>query len=101
MRARGITTHHDRTNGDIYLRTQHGMSSAEIIDALRHYVGRDMHADLRNNYGHRRRYAVRLLAVDGEQAQVRTSNPQHTVWVDAFDAFGTHCTIIEPEKVKA
>lgn len=94
-----ITTHLSSTDGTVYLHTHHGESSAQIADALSPYIGRDMKADLPNNYGHYARYRVRLEAVDGERVTVLATTRdgrKHRTTVDAFDAFGTNCTTIEP-----
>lgn len=98
MEAEGITTHVASTDGTVYLRTQHGRSAAEIAEALRPYVGRLMQMDLPNLYGHYHRYWGELRAIDGENVTVYVPNHDHTTTINAFDAFGTHCTVIEPVK---
>lgn len=85
----GDITQHTASDGMIYLRTHHGGSAEEIAAALTPFVGRVMSADLPNRY---RRYRVKLLAVDGGRVTVQEQST-----FDAFDVFGTSCTMIEPE----
>jgi len=94
-----ITTH-IATDGTVYLRTQHGESAAEIAESLKPYVGRMMSADLPNLYGHYKRYNVVLQAVDGDDVTVYCPNYDHTATLSAFDAFGSHCTMIKKEDQK-
>lgn len=93
-----ITTHVSSTDGTVYLRTQHGDTAEEIAEALRPYVGRFMSMDLPNLYGHYRRYKGTLRSIDGVVATVHVPNYDYTTEINVFDAFGTHCTTIEPEK---
>lgn len=92
-----ITTHIS-TDGTIYLRTQHGETAAEIAEALRPYIGRTMRMDLPNLYGHYHRYRGELLSVDKETVEVRVPQHDYTTVINAGDAFGTHCTTIDPIK---
>lgn len=94
----GITTHVSSTDGTIYLRTQHGRSAAEIAESLRPYIGRTMRMDLPNLYGHYHRYWGELRSIDGAVATVHVPNHDYTAEINVFDAFGTHCTTIEPIK---
>lgn len=88
------------TDGTVYLRTHQGQSSQEIAESLRPYIGRILTCDLPNNYGYYHRYRAKLEDVNGTQVQVEailSTGSRVSVNVDAFDAFGTHCTIIHPE----
>lgn len=98
MEPEEITTHISSTDGTVYLRTQHGRTSEQIAEALRPYVGRFMRMDLPNLYGHYHRYWGELRSIDGTQATVYVPNHDHTATIDVMDAFGTHCTTIEPLK---
>ena len=93
-----ITTHVDSCDGTVYLRTHLGESAAEIVEALRPYIGRYMRMDLPNLYGHYRHYWGDLLSVDGDTVTVYVPAHDYTTTINAFDAFGTHCTLIEKEK---
>lgn len=90
----GDITQHTASDGMIYLRTHHGGSAEEIAAALTPFVGRVMSADLPNRY---RRYRVKLLAVDGGRVTVQEQRSGQQSTFDAFDVFGTSCTMIEPE----
>lgn len=91
-----VTTHTEK-DGIVYLHTHHGESSREIAEALTPYVGRTVYADVPNNYGHYQRVRVELRAVNGTDATVYYARTDYTATVDAFDAFGTHSTMILPE----
>lgn len=93
-----ITTHVSSTDGTVYLRTQHGETAAEIAEALRPYVGRFMCFDLSNLYGYYHRYHGELKSVDGTMVTVYVPRYDFTATTNAMDAFGTHCTTIEPER---
>lgn len=84
-------------DGTTYLRTQYGRDAQEIADALKPYVGRDMHGDVPNMYGHYKRYPLTLTAVEGDQVTIHVRRFDHTATLSAFDVFGSHCTVIEKE----
>lgn len=85
------------TDGTVYLRTQHADTATQIAEALRPYVGRFMRMDLPNLYGHHHRYWGELRSIDGDNVTVYVPNYDFTATVDAMDAFGTNCTMIEKE----
>lgn len=95
-----ISTHVSSTDGTVYLRTQHGDTAEEIAEALKPYVGRRMSADVANRYGHFHRYSVVLRSVDGENVTLDAwvNGKVIPTTVDAMSAFGTHCTMISPER---
>jgi len=92
-----ITTHVSQTDGTTYLRTQHGESAAEIAESLRPYIGRTMSMDLPNLYGHYHRYRGVLRGLAGVVATVYVPGHNYEVEINVFDAFGTHCTMIDRE----
>lgn len=94
-----ITTH-TATDGTVYLRTQHGLTSAEIAEALTPYIGRTMQADVPNNYGHYKRYRVVLKKVDGDKVTLYAPQHDYTTELDAMAAFGNDCTMIYRENRK-
>lgn len=96
-----ITTHISPTDGRTYLRTQFGESSEEIAEALRPYIGRFVHFYPPNMYGHinpHRSTRGWIRAVDGTKVTVYVPTLGYTAEVDAGEAFGTYCTVIEPVK---
>lgn len=98
-----ITKHVSSTDGTIYLHTQHGSSAAEIAEALRPYIGRIAHFYPPNGYGHitpHRSTAAWIKAVNGTQITVHVTGTGYEGEVDAFDAFGSYCTRIDPAKNK-
>lgn len=97
MTEPNITTHVSSTDGTVYLRTQHGNSAAEIAESLQPYIDRTMSCELPNLYGYYRRYSAVLRAVDGENVTLYVPRLDHEATLSAFDAFGSHCTVIEKE----
>jgi hypothetical protein len=98
-----ITTHVTSTDGTVYLRTQHGESAEDIAEALKPYVDRFAHFYPPNLYGHinpHRSTRGWIRAVNGTRVTVEVPSTGYTGEVDAFDAFGSYCTIIEPQRVK-
>lgn len=87
-------------DGTIYLHTHKLDSSEEIVKALTPYVGRIMRCDLPNNYGHYHSYQGRLVKASGSKVtlEVLVRGKIHTAEVEAFDAFGTNCAVIEPDE---
>lgn len=99
--ASKITTHVSSTDGTVYLRTQHGESAEEIAEALRPYIGRFAHFYPPNLYGHinaQQSTCGWIRAVNGTKITVEVPRNSYTGEVDAFDAFGSYCTIINPER---
>lgn len=94
----GITTLVSSTDGTVYLRTQHGNTAEEIAAALTPYVGRVMSMELPNLYGHYRRYTGTLKEINGVVATVRVASHNYETEINVFDAFGSTCTTIEPER---
>jgi hypothetical protein len=92
-----ITAHVASTDGTVYLRTQHAETAEQITEALTPYIGRTMRVDLPNLYGHYHRYWGELRSIDGTDVTVYVPHHNHTATVNAMDAFGTHCTMIEKE----
>lgn len=96
-----ITTHVASTDGTVYLRTQHGESSEEIAEALRPYIGRFARFYPPNMYGHinpHRSTGGWIRAINGTKVTVHVPNLDYTGEVDAGEAFGSYCTIIDPEE---
>jgi hypothetical protein len=94
-----ITTHVSSTDGTVYLRTQFGESSEEIAEALRPYIGRFAHFYPPNMYGHinpQRATRGWIRGIDGTRVTVHVPAIDYTGEVDAGDAFGSYCTIIDP-----
>lgn len=87
-------------DGTVYLRTHLGETSEEIANSLVPYIGHTMSAYLSNNYGYFDRYWVKLINVSGVMVTVETviSGTKHVVNVNAFDGFGTACTMIKPKE---
>lgn len=92
-----VTTHVSQTDGTVYLRTQHGNSAEEIAESLGPYIGRTMSMELPNLYGHYRRYRGILRALNGVVALVYVPGQNYEVEINVFDAFGSHCTMIDRE----
>lgn len=84
-------------DGTVYLRTQHGRSAEEIAESLKPYIGRTMSMELPNLYGHYRRYSGVLRGISGVVATVYVPGHNYETEVNVFDAFGSHCTMIEKE----
>jgi hypothetical protein len=84
-------------DGTVYLRTQHGRSAEEIAESLKPYIGRTMSMEFPNLYGHYRRYSGVLREIDGVVATVYVPRHSYETEVNVFDAFGSHCTMIEKE----
>lgn len=96
-----ITTHVASTDGTVYLRTQQGGSAEEIAEALRPYIGHFAAFYPPNAYGHINPHrATRgwIRAVDGTRVTVEVPATGYTGDVDAFAAFGSYCTMIEPNR---
>lgn len=94
-----VTAHVTSTDGTIYLRTQHARTTEEIAEALKPYIGHVAHFYPPNAYGHINPHKPtrgRILAVNGTRVTVHVAALDHTGDVDAFEAFGSYCTIIEP-----
>lgn len=90
-------TVHVSVDGTVYLRTQHGNSAAEITEALKPYVGRTMSCDLPNLYGHYHRYRAVLREIKGDTVTLYVPGHDYLTVINAFDAFGSHCTMIDKE----
>lgn len=94
-----ITTLVASTDGRIYLRTQHGADAQEIADALRRYIGHYAAFYPPNAYGHINPHrATRgwIRDVNGTRVTVHIPALNYTGEVDAFEAFGSYCTMIWP-----
>lgn len=89
----------ESTGGIVYLHTHRGDSSAEIAESLVPYIGREMNANLPNDYGYYKNYRVTLIAVDGESVTVEEMRSGIIRTYAAFDVFGSdgHATVIRPE----
>lgn len=95
-----MITQHTATDGTIYLHTHHGESGEEIAAALVPFVGRLANFYPPNGYGHvnpHRSTLARIEAVNGTQVSVTVPGTGYAGEVDAFDAFGSYCTRIQPE----
>lgn len=95
-----ITAHVAATDGTVYLRTQHGEHALEIAEALRPYIGRLARFYPPNLYGHINPHQSTrgyIRAIDGAVVTVEVPATGYTGEVDAFEAFGSYCTMIEPE----
>jgi hypothetical protein len=98
-----ITTFVSSTDGRIFLRTQHGADAAEIAEALKPYIGHFAAFYPPNAYGHinvQRTTWGWIRAVQGESVTVHVPALGYTGDVNAFDAFGSYCTMIEPASKK-
>lgn len=94
-----ITQHVASTDGRVYLHTHKGADAQEIAEALRPFVGHFAAFYPPNNYGHINPHkATRgwIRAVNGTKVTVHVPSIDYTGDVDAFDAFGSYCTMIEP-----
>jgi hypothetical protein len=89
------------TDGTVYLSTQQGLSAEEITEALKPYIGHLAAFYPPNNYGyinpHRATWGY-IRAIDGRRVTVHVPSIGYTGEVDAFDAFGSYCTRIAPER---
>ena len=95
-----ITAHVASTDGRIYLRTQQGNSAEEIAEALRPYIGQFAAFYPPNAYGYINPHRVTwgyLRAVTGTNVTIHVPAINYTGDVDAFGAFGSYCTMIEPK----
>jgi hypothetical protein len=87
----------ESSDGTVYLHTHHGNTAQEIAESLKPYVGRTMSMELPNMYGHYRRYSGILRSVDKNAVTVYVPAHTYETVINAFDAFGSRCTIIEKE----
>jgi hypothetical protein len=95
-----ITTH-TATDGSVYLRTQHGRTPEEIAESLRPYIGRFARFYPPNMYGHinpHRSTRGWIRSIDGTRVTVYVPALGYTGEVDAGEAFGSYCTVIDPKK---
>ncbi len=94
-----VTAHVTSTDGTTNLHTHKGETSQEIADALRPYIGHFARFYPPNRYGHinpQRSTGGWIRAVDGTRVTFYVPNLDHTGEADAFEAFGSYCTTIEP-----
>lgn len=83
-------------DGTVYLHTHDGLSSAEIVTALRPYVGRMISINLPNNYGHVEERRVRLTGADGTDLTVYYAPTDYTGTHDAMSTAGLACVKVQP-----
>jgi len=99
-----ITKHVATTDGTVYLRTQQGESSEEIAEALKPYIGQVAHFYPPNLYGHiniHRATRGEITAVEGTEVSFYVASLDYTGTVDAFEGFGSYCTMIDPKEEQA
>jgi uncharacterized NAD(P)/FAD-binding protein YdhS len=96
-----ITAHVASTDGTVYLHTHKGDTAEQIAEALRPYVGRIARFYPPNAYGHinpHQSTRAIIRAINGTTITVYVPRIDYTGKVDAFEAFGSYCTTIEPEE---
>jgi cytosine/adenosine deaminase-related metal-dependent hydrolase len=94
-------THVTSRSGTIYLHTHLAETGQEIAEALRPYIGRFAAFYPPNRYGHINPHKSTwgwIKAINGTMITVHVPRLGYTGDVDAWEAFGSYCTIIDYER---